>query len=95
MLPSEIESAVYECYYSLLPRYWGNGYATDATRALVHYCFENYPIDEVRAYMSPENPASAAVAQRVRMTCLGIHEHPLSGNRGKVYSITREAANPT
>jgi RimJ/RimL family protein N-acetyltransferase len=81
---------VLECYYSLLPNYWKNGFATEATEALIQYCFRHYPIHEIRAYMSPGNPNSSGVAERVGMAYQGIQKHPVFGNEGKVYSITRE-----
>ena len=88
---SEVSAnGVFECYYSLLPNYWGKGYATEAAEALIQYCFDHYPIYEIRAYMSPENPDSSGVAERVGMAYQGIQIHPLFGNEGKVYSITKE-----
>lgn len=83
-LPGE---GVYECYYSLLPAYWGHGYATEATRALLAYCFAQ-GVWEVRAYMSPDHPASAGVAERVGMTDRGLRQHPTFDHEGRLYAIT-------
>ena len=69
---SPIEGTVFECYYSLLPRHWGQGYATEAACALLDHLFSSTNISEVRAYMSPSNPNSAGVAQRVGITDHGI-----------------------
>lgn len=87
---SPIEGTVFECYYSLLPLYWRHGYATEATCALLNCLFTETSITEVRAYMSPSNPNSAGVAQRVGMTNHGIQQHPGFGNEGLMYSITKE-----
>ncbi len=81
---------VFECYYSLLPNYWKNGFATEAAQALIRYCFHHYSIREIRAYTSRENPSSSSVAERVGMAYRGIQKHPMFGTRGRVYSITRE-----
>jgi RimJ/RimL family protein N-acetyltransferase len=43
------EPGVYECYYSLLPRYWKRGYATEATRALLARCLAEEGVREIRA----------------------------------------------
>ena len=88
---SEISGGdVFECYYSLLPDYWKMGFATEATRALIGYCFHNYTIKEICAYMSPENPNSAGVAERAGMKHRGTEVHPLFGNPARLYSITRD-----
>jgi RimJ/RimL family protein N-acetyltransferase len=80
---------VYECYYSLLPEYWHRGYATEATNALLDYCFQHYPIKAIKAYMNPANVGSARVAERLGMAYLGLHRHPTFKREGKVYSITK------
>jgi ribosomal-protein-alanine N-acetyltransferase len=87
---SPIDETVFECYFSLLPKYWGQGYATEATRALLDYLFRNIPLAEVRAYVSPLNLKSAGVAERVGMKCLGIQTHPGFGKEGVLYAVTKE-----
>lgn len=81
---------VYEIYYSLLPAYWGRGYATEAARALIGYCFTDTSCHEIRAYMAPENIRSAGVAERAGMLHWGIHRHPVFGSEGRVYIARRE-----
>jgi len=85
------EGGIWECYYSLLPRYWGNGYATEATTALLKHCFEHSAITEVRAYMSPDNVRSPAVATRLGMADLGVQPYPVYAIHGRVFTLTREA----
>jgi ribosomal-protein-alanine N-acetyltransferase len=80
-------AGIYECYYTLLPEFWNSGYATEATKALIDYCFLVFRIDEMRAYVSAENPASSKVAERAGMKYLGVQEHPLTGIRSEVYAI--------
>jgi RimJ/RimL family protein N-acetyltransferase len=79
------EPARLECYYSLLPSYWKRGYATEATAALLRYCFAQDGVDEVWAFMSKENPTSAGVAERIGMENRGIQVHPVFGNEGRAY----------
>ncbi len=87
---SLISGTVFECYYSLLPRHWGNGYATEALRALLGHVFMSTPVTEMRAYMSPANPRSAGVAERIGMVRKGLQVHPQFGNRGLLYVITKD-----
>lgn len=84
------QPGIHECYYGLLPAYWGRGYATEAIRALVGYCFTEPSIHEIRAYMAPDNVRSAGVAERAGMTHWGVHRHPVYGTVGRVYVIRRE-----
>lgn len=90
---SEIDKdkKIYECYYSILPSMWRNGYATESMKALIQYCFKTLKVKEVRAYMSPENPMSAGVASKNGMTYAGIQKHPLFQNEGKLYVLTASA----
>jgi len=92
---SPISDGVFECYYSLLPSHWGNGYATEALKALLDYCFQDGSVKEVRAYVSPENCRSIRVAERTGMTYRGIQPHPIWENEGKLYSTTRDSAPPS
>jgi [ribosomal protein S5]-alanine N-acetyltransferase len=81
---------IYECYYSLIPEFWGYGLAGEAVAALLDYCFTNTSIQEVRAYMTPENQHSAQVALSVGMKKTGMQNHPLVNYPGSVYSITKK-----
>lgn len=83
-LPGE---GVYECYYSLHPRYWHHGYATEAMRGLLKYLFSQADVYMVRAYMDPDNHASQKVAERLGMKPLGMQLHPLFDQQGLTYSL--------
>ena len=80
---------IVECYYSLLPKYTHKGYATEALLALIDFCFKKFNIDEIRAYMHPQNPSSEGVAKRVNMQYLGIKSHPQFKIDGKLYVIKK------
>jgi len=47
--------------------YWGNGYATEAARAVVKYGFETLGLHRIFASHFANNPASARVLQKVGM----------------------------
>ncbi len=84
---SQIEEKIWECYYSLNREFLKKGIATESLKALIDYCFNELQIDELRAYMSPENPDSSRVAERCGMEYMGIQIHPIFKNEGKLYSI--------
>ncbi len=79
------EAGVVECYYSLLPKYWGMGFATEAAKAVVNHFLEQDEVKVVKAFVSPNNPRSIHVAERVGMKPLGEATHPVSGLEGLMY----------
>jgi RimJ/RimL family protein N-acetyltransferase len=56
-----------EVGYSLLPRHQGNGYAVEATRALLDWAFAVAGVHRVVARLEARNVASARVAERLGM----------------------------
>jgi ribosomal-protein-alanine N-acetyltransferase len=87
---ASVEGSILECRYSLLPRYWGHGYATEAAAALLGYVFDTSAVPEIRAYMSAESSRSSAVAARLGMEFPGPQAHPIFDRPGLLYVITRE-----
>ena len=53
--------------YGLLQDFWGNGYAAEATKALIKYGFETLQFEEIIAATDPPNEASVRVMERVGM----------------------------
>lgn len=45
--------------------YWGKGYATEAGRAALRYCFEELGATEVVSIIKPDNARSISVAERI------------------------------
>ena len=84
---SKIDDGIYECYYSLNPKYWGNGFATEAMQAVTAWCRKNPNIKELRAYMHPEHNESEQVAIRLGMNSRGIQMHPVFEHKGNLYLL--------
>lgn len=57
----------YEIGWVLHPDHQGNGYATEAARALLRYGFESLHAHRVIATCQPENPASYRVMEKIGM----------------------------
>lgn len=83
------EPRILECFYGLLPRFWKQGYASEAATALLSYCMEASDTQEIRAYVSEENPASSRVAERIGMENFGMQPHPVFGREDLVYAAVR------
>jgi len=60
-----------ECYFWLLPRYWGWGYATEAMRALLYYAFVEMGIARVVTSVPKENERARRVAEGAGMVDVG------------------------
>lgn len=66
-------------HYSLLPRYWGKGYATEAASGLIKYCFEELNLHRIEAGCAVDNLASIRVLEK-----LGMHRE---GRKRKVLPL--------
>ena len=66
----ERESA--EFGYAIGRAWWGRGYATEASAALLDYCFDELGFEEMYAHAMTRNPASVRVLQKLGMRSLGV-----------------------
>lgn len=57
-----------ELTYVIAPSCWGRGYATEISRALVHYAQSALQLPRLVALIDPANTASAAVARKLGFT---------------------------
>lgn len=51
--------------YELAPEHWGNGYATEAARALVDFGFRELKLHRISSWCIAENAASVRVLERL------------------------------
>lgn len=58
-----------ELGYRLHPKYWGQGLATEACKALCQYAFEKFKFNELISMIEPKNVKSIQVAKKIGMTC--------------------------
>jgi len=56
-----------EVGYEISPLYWGQGYATEAARRMLHYGFEVQGLHRIWASCLAENAASARVLKKLGM----------------------------
>ena len=89
----EREHARAEIGYWIGVPYWGSGYATEATRALIAYAFDELGLNRVYAYHVTGNPASGRVMQKAGMQLEGeLREHLRKGDEfrdSRLYGIIR------
>lgn len=78
-----------ELYYGLLPSYWGKGLATEASRAVLRFGFEEIGLPQILAASDPPNTPSFRVMKRLGMTFAG--ESRSGGKQPlRYYRIRRE-----
>lgn len=71
-----------EMGYWMGEEYWGNGYATEAARAVIEFAFRCKGLHRVYAHHLVTNPASGRVMQKCGMVCEGtMKEHVLKNGR--------------
>ena len=68
---------------------WGKGYATEAARAAVAFCFDELGADEVISLIRVENVRSVRVAERIGHTYL--RDGDVMGVPCRVYGQSRQA----
>ena len=57
--------------YELAPQYWGQGYATEAARAIVLFGFQELGLYRIAAWCNADNLASAGVLEKVGLQLEG------------------------
>ena len=61
-----------EVGYTFHPDYWGRGYATEATQAIIHWLFTDFGVSRIQASLHPDNPPSARVLEACGLTFEGL-----------------------
>jgi ribosomal-protein-alanine N-acetyltransferase len=68
--------------YVLIRRYWGKGYATEASKALIHFGFSKLKLHRIWATCDVKNAASARVLEKVGMKREGrLHRNVFQNGR--------------
>jgi RimJ/RimL family protein N-acetyltransferase len=51
--------------WSVLPAYWGKGYAFEAARAVLAFAFDEVGLSRITAFISPDNVPSLGLARKL------------------------------
>ncbi|WP_027488580.1 GNAT family N-acetyltransferase [Allorhizobium undicola] len=78
MLPDLLPEGTVEIGWRLATRFWGNGYITEAARALLAHAFDQLHLAQVVSFAVHTNRRSIAVMQRIGMAHQpdGDFDHP-------------------
>jgi RimJ/RimL family protein N-acetyltransferase len=69
------EPGITEVGYRLQKKYWGQGIATEAATASIHYGFDNLGLSKIYAHVDAKNLASARVLIKCGMHFVGNDVH--------------------
>jgi RimJ/RimL family protein N-acetyltransferase len=100
-VPGEMPFApAVELLYRLLPRFWGQGLATEGSRAALEFGFRELQLDTVVAFAVEANTSSRRVMEKIGMVYQRGFDHPsipeLSPLRPHVlYELARDSWHPT
>lgn len=75
--------------YRYARKHWGQGYATEAARAMLQRGFNELNLSRIVAIVDVNNTASERVLQKLRMTCTGSAE--CDGIRIRGYALEQNA----
>ncbi|MCD6064771.1 MAG: Streptomycin 3-adenylyltransferase [Flavipsychrobacter sp.] len=71
----------YELGYSLLPEYWGKGYATEIANGLLEYAFNMLNLDSICARTIPGNDGSDNVLHKTGFISMGERMFTVKGKQ--------------
>lgn len=74
--------------YRFMKKYWGQGYATESSRASLDYGFQHLKLGRIIAKAMPENTDSIKVMQKLGMTFRGYHHDPTDPHAFILYDVT-------
>lgn len=86
--PVNGHSSFFDIGYRLLQRYWGKGYATEATQFFLDYAFNQLKAGKVYAYAFEGNKASRRVLEKCGLKHVKTFEH--NGIQSVWYEIERQ-----
>lgn len=91
---NNVPSGQVEIGWHFCPAHWGQGYATEAARAVMAYGFDTLGLPAIYAVTRLDNGRSMRVTQRLGMADLGISEDYYGGYRLRVFRRFAMAGEP-
>jgi RimJ/RimL family protein N-acetyltransferase len=69
LIPADWHRPEFELVFRFTPRRWGEGFATEATRAVLAAGLDEGGLDTVQSRIHTDNEAAIRVVERIGMTC--------------------------
>jgi RimJ/RimL family protein N-acetyltransferase len=90
--PYEADHAIYEMGVHLLPEFWGQGIAREASQAIIAHGFGPLGVAEIVAGHHPHNAASGRLLRKLGFTYTGDKLYTPTGLMHPMYQLRREQA---
>ncbi|MFX0138236.1 MAG: GNAT family N-acetyltransferase [Candidatus Hodarchaeota archaeon] len=78
------------CFYMLMPRFRGNGFAIEAMKKLIEYAFLNLNLPKLTIYINPKSSGIWKVAERTGMKYMGQIELNKIYSKAMFFSIEKK-----
>ena len=76
--------------YRFLPEYWGKGIATESSKAILKYAFNELNLAAVYGFVYPENPTSANVLTKLNFQKTATKPYPNETKITEWYLLSKE-----
>lgn len=76
--------------FRFMKKFWGNGYATEASKACLDYGFHQLNLERIIAKAIPDNLGSIKVLQNLKMTFKGFSHDPSDPMPFVVYELLKK-----
>ncbi|MFX1377361.1 MAG: GNAT family N-acetyltransferase [Promethearchaeota archaeon] len=86
-LKSLVDNLGFECFYALLPRYRGNGFAIEAMLKVLEFSFRDLKIAKIIINIHPNNTRAWKVAERIGMKYMGHIKYKNINSNAMLFSI--------
>jgi len=83
------DDMIMECFYALLPKFRGYGFAIEAMKKLIDYAFLKLNISKIIAYINPKSQQLWKVAERIGMKYLGQKQLKDISSKAMCFSIDK------
>ncbi len=89
------EEKVAEVGYDLSPEFWGQGYMSEAMKAIIAFAFDAMKVNEIHAVIYEKNPESIKLIERHGFTVIGMKTEKYQGKAyaHRIYGLTQKTWN--
>jgi RimJ/RimL family protein N-acetyltransferase len=84
------QASAAEIFYAIVPKFWGQGLATEVALASLNYALQECGLPEVIAIIHPENEPAIHVAQKIGMQESGALEY--WGRQNRLFRKSAQSA---
>jgi len=73
--------------YRFLPEYWGKGIATEVSKKIINYGFDQLKLNRIIGITMPENIGSCKVLEKIGLTLYKVDQYDDDGKAYNWYEI--------